>query len=351
MTSRSHRHPALAAALLGALACGRSADPTADLSGRQLAERYCASCHLLPEPALLDQASWRRWVLPRMARRLGLRGVGDADAEERVEGGIAGERVRAAGVFPDSARITRAAWQRLADYYLRAAPAALGAPPTPPVAIGVPGFEVRVPTFRIASPMVTLVHVDSVRHRIFVGDATPTGPALTVLDAAGRVTASYPLPSPVSHLQLDGDTMKLVFMGKLHPSDVPRGALAVITAWRPGSSPSIAWEVDTLQRPVHASYADLNGDGVQDAVVSEFGNLTGRLAWYERTPAGVNVRHVLAPQPGAITTVVRDFDGDGHLDVLALMAQGDEGIVLFRGGARAARSPARRCSASRRRTA
>ena len=216
MTAVPRPPPALGLLLAGALACGR-ADRAADLSGRQLAERYCASCHVLPAPALLDQASWRRWVLPRMARRLGLHGVGDPADEERLEGGIGGQLVRAAGVFPDSARIGRAEWQRLAEYYLREAPAALGAPATPPVALGLPGFRVRVPAFRIASPMVTLVQVDSVRHRLFVGDATQGRSTLTVLDAAGRTMASYPLPSPVSHLQLDGDTLKLLFMGKLHP--------------------------------------------------------------------------------------------------------------------------------------
>jgi hypothetical protein len=105
--------------------------------------------------------------------------------------------------------------------------------------------------------------------------------------------------------------------------------VALIAGWRPGAAPVPAWRADSLERPVHASWADLSGDGVDDVVVSEFGNLIGRLAWYERLPVSAR-RHVLAEQPGTISTIVRDMDGDGRADVLALTAQGDEGVSLFR---------------------
>lgn len=316
---------------LGALACGRpDARPAGpDASGPQLAAQYCQSCHVLPAPGLLDRTSWDQWVLPRMARRLGLKGIGDPQHLELIEGGVGGQLVRQAHVFPDSAQITRAEWDRLAAYYLREAPAALAPAVTPPVDVGLPGFRVRVPRYHLTSPMVTLVHVDPPHGRIYVGDATPGRSVLAVLDARGTEITTRQLPSPVSHLRVAGDTLGLVFMGQLNPSDVPRGALAVIPAWPAGAAPAIGWEVDTLQRPVFASYADLNGDGREDAVVSEFGNLTGRLAWYERLPNGSSRRHLLTTQPGAMTTVVRDFDGDGRPDVLALTAQADEGVSLF----------------------
>lgn len=307
-------------------------------SGRELAAHYCQSCHVLPDPGLLDTASWDQWVLPRMARRLGLRGVGDPTHLEPLEGGLAGRLVREAHVFPDTALITRAQWDRLAAYYVQHAPAALPAPATPPVAVGLPEFRVRVPAFHIANPMITLVHVEpaagAAGARVYVGEGTPGRGTLTVLDGAGRQLQSFPIPSAVSNLQVAGDTLRLVFMGRLNPSDVPRGSLAVVTAWPAKGNPTIAWEVDTLQRPVFASYADLTGGGAQDAVVSEFGNLTGRLAWYERLPNGASRRHVLSAEPGAMNTAVGDFDGDGRPDVVALNGQADEGISLYhnRGG-------------------
>ena len=318
--------------VLVAVACGRTdANSGADLSGRQLAERYCQSCHLLPSPSLLDKTSWQRFVLPRMARRLGLKGIGAAADEERLERGDGGLLVRAAGVYPDSARLTRAQWDRIAAYYLAEAPATQPAPAIPPVAVGLPGFGVRIPDFHVASPTVTLLHFDSVGRRIFVADASPGFSTLNILNGAGHLTSSLRLVSPLAHLAVHGDTMRAVFMGQLSPSDAPRGVAAVISSWLPGHNPTVAWEVDDLQRPVFASWADLNGDGIEDVVISEFGNLTGQLAWYERLANGSSRKHLLTAQPGAITTVVRDFDGDGKLDVLALTAQGDEGISLFHG--------------------
>jgi hypothetical protein len=301
------------------------------VTGEQLAQRYCQSCHLLPAPALLDKASWQRFVLPRMARRLGLHGVGSPADEERIETGSAGTRIAAAGIYPDSARIARADWDRIAEYYLRAAPARQPTPAIPPVADGIPGFRVRAPDFHLASPAITLLHFDSAQRRIFVGDASVGQSSLTILDGAGHQLRSRQLPSPISSLQTAGDTLRAVFMGQLNPSDAARGAVALIPEWRDGSAPKIAWEVDALQRPVHGTWADLNGDGVEDVVVSEFGNLTGHLAWYEQLPGGRSRQHLLTSLPGAITSVVRDFDGDGTLDILALTAQGDEGISLFRG--------------------
>lgn len=324
---------ALAATVAAACGTRDAARPAANASGKQLAERYCQSCHVLPAPALLDRATWERWVLPRMARRLGRPGVGWPADDEPLEGGEGGRLVREAGVFPDSARISSAEWQRLAEYYVRLAPESLPRAAVPAVRVGMPGFRVRAAAFRVASPMVTLVQIDTLRHRVFVGDATPGHGTLAVLDGRGATIGTSPLASPVSHLRVTGDTLALLLMGELHPSDAPRGALVVAPARRGGGEPAIAWRVDGLQRPVYASYADLSGDGVDDVVVSEFGNLTGRLDWYERLPDGGSRRHALTSQPGAITTIVRDFDGDGRLDVLALTAQGDEGVSLFHGRA------------------
>src|SRR4249919_2039535 len=40
--------------------------------GKQLAATYCQSCHLLPDPSLLDAKSWEQGVLPEMGPRLGI---------------------------------------------------------------------------------------------------------------------------------------------------------------------------------------------------------------------------------------------------------------------------------------
>lgn len=327
-----HRVRAAASgAVLLVVACGRQpARGREVVEGRDLATRHCASCHMLPAPAELDSATWQQWVLPRMARRLGLAVAGDPAAVEVVNDGTSdGRRVREAGVFPAAPTVSRAEWDRIAAYYLRWAPTTLPRPAAPAVTTGDAPFRARAADFRVPEPMVALVQVDTARRRIYVGDATFGASRLAVLDGAGRTLATWPTPSPVTHVRARGDTLAVLFTGRLNPSDAPSGSLALVPGWRSAHMPEPAWEVDSLQRPVHATWADLSGDGVEDVVVSEFGNLTGRLAWYERLPAGAR-RHVLAAQPGTIATVVRDVDGDGRADVLALTAQGDEGVSLFR---------------------
>ena len=38
--------------------------------GKELAKKYCVSCHQLPDPSLIDSASWVRGVLPAMAKKV-----------------------------------------------------------------------------------------------------------------------------------------------------------------------------------------------------------------------------------------------------------------------------------------
>ncbi|MBP6093867.1 MAG: hypothetical protein KA514_05720, partial [Cytophagaceae bacterium] len=40
--------------------------------GEQLAKQYCASCHMLPSPALLPQNVWKYSTLPYMGIMLGV---------------------------------------------------------------------------------------------------------------------------------------------------------------------------------------------------------------------------------------------------------------------------------------
>ena len=43
---------------------------------RQLAIKYCSTCHLFPEPNLLGKKRWTQSVLPNMAMRLDIREPG-----------------------------------------------------------------------------------------------------------------------------------------------------------------------------------------------------------------------------------------------------------------------------------
>lgn len=314
--------------------CGPDRDPEAQHSGPELAQRYCQGCHMLPEPDRLDRNTWQHAVLPAMGHRLGIYeapGVRDT----LFEPGPAGELLRQAGVFPESPTISAAVWRKLVDHYVGEAPDRL--PPQPPRQIreGVPGFRVRVPTFRTDPPLTTLVAIDTASAVIYLGDTKQDFSTLEILLRAGEPIQSIGLESAPVHLRLVADSAYVLLTGGFLPTDEPAGLLRKLFRSPGADQYAGAMRVlDGLSRPVHASYADLNADGTEDVVVSEFGFRLGRLAWYERTPDGGFRQHVLKPLPGAIRTFVRDVNDDGLPDIVALMAQGDEGVFLFvnRGG-------------------
>src|SRR5258705_8915566 len=99
--------------------------------GEQLARTYCQSCHLFPEPALLDKASWTNGALPDMAHWLGL-------VPPQLERLPNGETVSDSNVFPPSPLISRHDWDAIIRYYAQAAPDRL-----PPAVRGKVEFETK----------------------------------------------------------------------------------------------------------------------------------------------------------------------------------------------------------------
>jgi hypothetical protein len=86
--------------------------------------------------------------------------------------------------------------------------------------------------------------------------------------------------------------------------------------------------IDSLKRPVHFEINDLNNDGLDDFVVCAFGNYSGTLVAFRNLGDGKYERLVIQNLPGARKVIIRDFDGNGLNDILALMTQGDERIIL-----------------------
>jgi hypothetical protein len=86
--------------------------------------------------------------------------------------------------------------------------------------------------------------------------------------------------------------------------------------------------IDSLFRPVFVRQLDADGDGRTDYLICEFGDNRGRLALYRSTGGGFE-RRVLDETPGAIRLEIHDLTGDGRPDIVALFGQGDERIVLY----------------------
>ncbi len=297
--------------------------PPAALTGKALAARHCGGCHLVPEPALLDRESWQK-VLPRMGNQLGLY---PDDSSRAVCREIAALVKRHSGrdVYPEQAALPAADWDRLTAYYLENAPAGPLPPDVPPVVHKqLPLFKVVDPGFRLPPPGTSLIRIDAAQQKIYLGDIHTR--SLYTFDRRGRLLETEPVGEGPSDLRTGPHELRITVMESFSPTEHPSGA--VLSIRNPGGAKAYGMLLDGLHRPVHAGWADLNADGREDVVVCEYGSHTGRLAWYEQRGDGY-VPHVLRNLPGATRTQVHDFDGDGRPDILALMAQGQEGFFLY----------------------
>ena len=76
-------------------------------------------------------------------------------------------------------------------------------------------------------------------------------------------------------------------------------------------------------------FADLNGDGRDELVICNFGDVTGNVSIYERQGRRYALLKELIQAPGAIKSQVHDFNGDGKPDIAVLLGDARENISLL----------------------
>ena len=84
-----------------------------------------------------------------------------------------------------------------------------------------------------------------------------------------------------------------------------------------------------LHRPVHMLVEDLDADGDEDVVISEFGDLVGKLSILVNLGNDDFEKRILLNLPGAIRVIAKDMNSDGRKDLVVLTAQGDEGVSIL----------------------
>jgi predicted nucleotidyltransferase len=109
-------------------------------------------------------------------------------------------------------------------------------------------------------------------------------------------------------------------IGKLDPTEQRLGKL-----WIQRENQEKELIAKELHRPVHTLSQDLNNDGSIEHIISEFGHLTGSISKINSDATS----QLLWPNPGAIQTQMHDVNNDGMMDLVSLVAQGDEAIVSF----------------------
>jgi len=294
------------------------------LSGEQLANIYCRSCHLFTKPELLHKKAWAS-VLPSMGHRLGI-GTG-----LHLYGGMAADEITLLfkhNIFPMEPVISDTAWEKIQQYYLSEAPdEPLPVVSSPPINIGLAHFKTTAPQFNSQLPsLITLVKFDSSSARLFIGDAQNY---LTIIDSGLQRVTKVPVDSPPSFVSQKRNQTYVLTMGIMNPSDNALGKFTRLDGSAKADLRPNNVLLDKLSRPVHATLSDLNQNGKEDILICGFGNLVGKFSWFENLGDQQYKEHVLKDKPGALKSYIKDFDRDGSPDIITLMGQGEEGIFIF----------------------
>lgn len=291
--------------------------------GAALAKQYCESCHLLPDPSLLDKNSWTTGVLPAMGPHLGIfvydtmrypSQKNDPDLDKNY--------------YPSQPVIGFTQWQQIIDYYTEAAPVALPAqPPHDSIEMNLPGFEIKTPAVNNPAPGIAYVKINN--QQLYSFDIINS--QLTQYNKQLQVVQSLTTSSTLVDIHMNGNQWVGCNIGMLNPSNGKFGDLRFLN-W---NNTKTQFTEDTfsltkkLARPVQIAAADFNKDGKEDYAVCEFGYLTGALSWLEAKDNKKFEHHVIKAVPGAIKIIAEDYNKDGLTDLWVLFAQADEGISLF----------------------
>lgn len=295
-------------------------------SGKLLAAKYCQSCHLLPDPSLLNAGMWETGVLPAMGPRLGIYDYGfthypSSRNDPNVE----------KNYYPAKPVLSTQEWQYILDYYTSVSPDTLpGQQRTTIFKNGASLFTIEIPVFKPAIPTTCFVEIDTVNalKKVVISDMFTKN--IFRFDDHLNLLDSFKNISPVVDIERDGQGLIACNIGIMNPNNGKYGtALRIVTSPQGKMEADTSVRFDGLARPVQITPADFNKDGKTDYLVCEFGNLMGSLSWVENLGNNKFQHHVLRGVPGAIKAYIRDVNHDGLPDIWVLFSQGDEGIFLF----------------------
>lgn len=281
--------------------------------GEDLAKTWCSSCHLFPEPQLLDKKTWRDKVLPDMGARLGFKTFRDGTYRPNLK--------VPDGVYAPEPLMEMAEWEQIKSWYESKAPDQLALPQWQN-RTRLEQFGIEVPERGEHDfPAVTAILIDDKSHRLLVGDSYELdlkiyGKDLVLL---GKVRTGG-IVSRILSMSSHG-FLATVIGGTISPNEDEHGLLIDVAI---GKEPDINRLLRGLRRPVDAAFGDFNKDGKTDYVVAGFGTHFGKLTLHLSQGDGTLRERVLLDEAGVLSVKVI---GD---DLVVLMAQGDERIIRLK---------------------
>lgn len=290
----------------------------------KLAQTYCASCHLLPNPELLPKNVWQYSTLPYMSILMGI------DKEIRM---LPKELSDYAILRPASQMISDEDWLKIKRYYLSKAPKELEMPKYEDLDELTGRFDIQPLNVMMQNgkiPNFTGIKIDTLHSRIIAGDQSNR--LIWVIDQFGNPVQTIQNQNALTHVDLTNaknNQYLLTFIGTTTQANPDVNGSAEQVEIGGNTFTNQTKLLPNLNRPIEVIAANLDDSPENELISNEFGFKDGGLTIWKKDAKNQYQKQVLSPQTGATKTIVLDFDGDGRKDILALFAQGDEQIILY----------------------
>jgi len=295
---------------------------TSSKSKKQAAiyQKQCSSCHLAPSINDLPKDIWAEKILPDMGARMGMKDTaynpmkGLSFSEQHV--------INQTGIYPMTPIMSESDWESLKEYIISMAPDSIPTLDHTNSASELLQFLAKpISLDSTKGSLITFLEYDNKDKNLKIGDISGNLTAYNFLE--NKTSSIEQFGSAVIAYTKNKDNSYTTAIGKLDPSEFSSGRVFTLT------DGNINPITEMLHRPVNTLVTDLNKDGKEELVVSEFGNLTGKLSLLTKTDSTIYKKNILLNQPGTIRVLSKDMDNNGKEDLIALTSQGDETITIL----------------------